>query len=317
VDGIDAHLRRYPASPIVLDVLGTVDADEIRARVHELDPRVDEVFFFAVSVGALFGVLRTDGSRVAMKIHKLFSDEAYLDEMQRIQGALSDAGFPAPRPLGRRGSVVWEEWIDEGTFRDAHEPEVRSAMARELARFHKIATATDFRPRRPSLRSDNALWPKPHNVLFDFDATMAGAEWIDEIGRAARSVQAVGPEAVGHTDWSAKHLRFDDALNVTALYDWDSVTTDVEPVLVGTAAGSFTYTEALDREINVWPTAEESLAFVADYEDARGESFMTAERDTALAACVWLRAYAARCHHAYAGDAHDSGLAEFADVLLG
>jgi hypothetical protein len=139
---IDAHLRRYPASPIVLAVFATVDADAIRARVHKLDPRVDEVFFFAVSVGALFGVLRTDGSRAAMKIHKLFSDEAYLDEMQRIQGALSDAGFPAPRPLGRRGSVVWEEWIDEGTFRDAHEPEVRSAIARELARFHKIATST-------------------------------------------------------------------------------------------------------------------------------------------------------------------------------
>jgi hypothetical protein len=178
-------LRRYPDSPIVLDVLGTLDAGEIRARVRELDPRVDEVFFFAVSVGALFGLLRADGSRVAMKIHKLFTDEAYFEQVQRVQAALAAAGFPAPHPLGRRGLVVWEQWIDEGRFRDAHESEVRSAMARELARFHVVATATGLRPRRPFLRPAGALWPKPHNVLFDFDATAAGAEWIDEIGRAA------------------------------------------------------------------------------------------------------------------------------------
>jgi len=301
----------------VLDVLGTLDAREIRARVRALDPQVEEVFFFAASVGALFGLVRADGSRVAMKIHKLFPDETYLEQVQRVQAVLAAAGFPAPRPLGRRGLVAWEEWIDEGTFRDAHESEVRSAMARELARFHTVATATGLRPRRPFLRSAGALWPKPHNVLFDFEATAAGAEWIDEIGRAARRVHVVGPEAVGHTDWSAKHLRFDHALQVTALYDWDSVTTDLEPVLVGTAAGSFTYTEELEHPIDVWPVAEASLSFIAEYEEARGERFTRAERQTALAACVYLRAYAARCHHAYTGEARGSGLAEFADALLG
>ncbi len=269
MDGIERYLRRHPDSPIVLDVLGTLDAGEIRARVHELDPQVEEVFFFAASVGAVFGVLRADGSRVAMKIHKLFTDEAYFDQVQRVQAALAAAGFPAPRPVGRRGLVVWEEWIDEGAFRDAHEPHVRSAMARELARFHRVATATGLRPRRSFLRPAEALWPRPHNVLFDFDATAAGAEWIDDIGRAARRVPAVGSEAVGHTDWSAKHLRFDDALRVTALYDWDSVTTDLEPALVGTAAGSFTYTEELDHPIDVWPAADESLSFIEEYEQAR------------------------------------------------
>lgn len=316
MDGIDTYLRRYPASPIVLDVLGTLDPHEIRARVHELDPQLDEVFFFGVSVGAVFGLLRADGSRVAMKIHKLFTDEAYFEQVQRVQAALAAAGFPAPRPLGRRGLVVWEEWIDEGAFRDAHEPDVRSAMARELARFHKLATASGSRPRRPFLQPADALWPRPHNVLFDFDATEAGAEWIDDIGRATRCVRAVGSEAVGHTDWSAKHLRFDDALRLTALYDWDSVTTDLEPALVGTAAGSFTYTEELERPIEMWPAADESLSFIEEYERERGARFTRAERETALAACVYLRAYAARCQHAYTGDARASGLAELADALL-
>ncbi len=92
-------------------------------------------------------------------------------------------------------------------------------------------------------------------------ATASRAEWIDELGWAARRVPTAGVEVVGHTDWAAKHLRFDDSLEPTALYDWDSVTTDLEPRLVGTAAGSFTYTEELDEPIDLWPTAEELLSF--------------------------------------------------------
>lgn len=317
MDGVDRFLCDEPDSPIVLDVLGTLDADEIRARVHDLDPEAREVFFFAASVGALFGVERADRSRIAIKIHKLFTDEEYFDDVQGVQAALADAGFPAPRPLGRRGLVLWEEWLEAGTFRDAHEPDVRSAMARELVRFHRLATASGLRPRRPFLRPAGALWPKPHNVLFDFEATSTGAEWIDEIGRAARRMPVAGSEVVGHTDWSAKHVRFDEELRLTALYDWDSVTTELEPVLVGTAAGSFTYTEELDHPSAMWPSAEESLAFIEQYERERGHGFTRGERDTAFAACVYLRAYAARCQHAYEGDARGSGLEEFAAALLG
>ncbi len=162
-----------------------------------------------------------------------------------------------------------------------------------------------------------ALWPKPHNVLFDFDATADGAEWIDDIARAARDVPDAGREVVGHADWSAKHLRFDDDLTATAIYDWDSVTTDPEPSLVGTAAASFTYTEELAEPIFLWPSADESLAFIAEYEAGRGEAFTTPERRSALAACVYLRAYAARCQHAIGDDARSAGLVDFAGELLG
>jgi hypothetical protein len=203
VDAVDKLLRRYPDSPIVEDVLGTLDAGEIRARVAELDPTCEEIFYFAASVGALFGLRRRDGSRVAMKIHKLFTDEAYFDEVQNLQSALAAAGWPAPKPLGRRGLVTWEEWRDAGEFRNAHEPDVRRAMARALARFHQLATATRFRPRRTFLRSGaDGLWPVPHNALFDFEATKQGAEWIDEIARAAKVRSRdteVGVELVGRT----------------------------------------------------------------------------------------------------------------------
>jgi hypothetical protein len=318
VDGVDKYLRRYPESPIIQDVLGTLDAREIRARVHELEPETVEIFFFAASVGALFGVRRRDGSRVAIKVNTLFTDERYFAEVQQLQAKLADAGYPAPRPVGRIGTVTIDEWLDHGEYRNAHEPDVRRAMARELVRFHRLATETGLRPRREFLRPDGALWPKPHNALFDFEATASGAEWIDEIAATTRAIadRRVGAEVVGHSDRSAKHLRFSPTLEVMALYDWDSVTTDLEPDLVGTAAGSFTYTEELGDDIAVWPSTAESQAFIAEYEEERGEPFDDDERAATRGACVYLRAYAARCHHAVGGDARESGLVDLAEALL-
>ena len=319
MDGVDIFLRRYPASPIVADVLGTVDAGEIRALVRELEPDTSEVFFFAASVGAIFGVCTRDGSRVAIKVHKRFTDQAYFDELQRLQTALADGGYPAPRPRGRRGRATFEDWIDRGQFRDGHDPAVRRAMAVALAEFISRATATGFRPQRGFLpHGEEGLWPIPHNALFDFEATNADAEWIDEIARAAKPLGRgdTGREVVGHTDWSAKHLRFDPDLRPTALYDWDSVTVDREPSHVGTAAGSFTYTEELDQVVALWPSIEESMAFIDEYEDARGGPFDDDERRAAQAACVYLRAYAARCGHALGADLRESGLTELAEAFL-
>jgi Phosphotransferase enzyme family len=318
VDAVDRELARDPGSPIVLDVLGTLDPDEVRAKVRDLEPDMEEIFWFRASVGAVFGVRRRDGTRIALKIHSLFRDETYFDDVQRLQLALAELGFPSPRALGRTGLATREEWLDAGEFLDAHVPAVRRVLAKTLFRLHRLATATGIRPRRPFLRPVNALWPKPHNALFDFEATARGAEWIDEIAVAARAVTdiPVGREVVGHSDWSVKHLRFDHELRPTALYDWDSVTVDSEPLLVGTAAGSFTYTEELPYEIAVWPATAESVAFLDEYEAERPGPFTFDERKAAEAACVYLRAYAARCHHAVGGDADETGLSELAEALL-
>jgi len=189
-------------------------------------------------------------------------------------------------------------------------------MASLLFRLIEILSSSDVRPRRMFLRPQGALWPKPHNALFDFEATAAGAEWIDEIGTRAVAVERMGREVVGHLDWAAKHVRFDDRLRPTAVYDWDSVTTELEPVVAGQAAASFTYTEELDSPVSRWPTPDESLAFLADYERARGVPFEPAERATAGAACVYLLAYASRCHHAVGGDDADIQLSQHAEVFL-
>jgi hypothetical protein len=212
--------------------------------------------------------------------------------------------------------VTVEEWIDDGVFRDAHDSDVRRAMAETLFRFVELASGAGVSPRRASLTPEGALWPKPHNKLFDFEATTSGAEWIDDIGARARAVARTGREVVGHLDWAAKHVRFDADLKPTAVYDWDSVTTELEPVVAGQAAAAFTYSEELDSAVLRWPTPEESLAFLGDYEGIRGSRFAEAERRTAGAACVYLLAYAARCGHAIGADLADSSLRDHAEVLL-
>ena len=316
MDAVDIFLATYPASPVVLDVLGTLDAGEIRAQVREFEPAMEEIFHFGCSVGATFGLRLRDGSRVALKVHKLFCDVAYFREVQQVQAALVEASFPAPRPIRADRAFTVEEWIDVGVFRNAHHASVREAMASLLLRLTKLASASGTRPRRTFLRAVGAVWPKPHNALFDFEATAAGAEWIDEIGRRSLAVERVGREVVGHLDWAAKHVRFDEQLRPTAVYDWDSISTELEPVVTGQAAASFTYTEELDRPVARWPAPDESLAFLAEYEHARGAAFDPAERRTAGAACVYLLAYAARCHHAVGGDPADIELLQHADVFL-
>lgn len=317
VDPIDTYLSTNPDCAIVQDILGTLDSGEIRARVRELDAEAAEIFFFRASVGALFGIRRRDGSRVALKVHKLFRDELFLDDLQVVQGALAEAGFPAPRPLGRRGFVTWEEWRDAGSFRDAHETPVRRVLAQTLARLVTLATATGVRPRRPKPMLAGGLWPVPHNALFDFETTAEGAEWIDEIASAAAAVRDAEPgrEVVGHTDWSVKHLRFDDELHPTVVYDWDSLDTQSEPVIVGSSAANFVYTEEVEVE-SLWPSIDEVRAFIAEYEEARGVPFSAGERRSAHGAAVYLGAYAARCGWAYARNADREQLESLANALL-
>src|SRR5689334_20697184 len=122
LDGVDTYLRRYPDSPILFDVLGTLDGDEIRARLWGIEPEAVEIFFLGASVGALFGVRKRDGSRAAVKVNKLFGDEGYFAQVGELQGLLAAGGYPAPRPLRRLGTVTVDEWLDAGAFRNAHEP---------------------------------------------------------------------------------------------------------------------------------------------------------------------------------------------------
>jgi hypothetical protein len=238
--------------------------------------------------------------------------------VQEVQAHLAAHGFPCPRPLGVTCSgearcATLEEWRDEGEYRDAHEPEVRRALARRFARLHERTGEQGARPRRPFLvEQESALWPRPHNALFDFEATTRGAEWIDEIAREAQD-RAPGKEVVSHTDWSVKHFRF-DGLRPTVIYDWDSLHTGPEPHLVGIAAATFTYTEHLP--VRLWPDVHEARAFLDEYEAACRAPWTAGERRAAEAAALYSAAYGARCLHAVGRDADAGPVGAYAAAFL-
>jgi hypothetical protein len=290
-------------------ILGTDDRDAVW---RQLCPEAVECFAFEVSVGALFGLVVRGGDRVALKVHRNATAER-LAAIQEVQEHLWRYGFPCPRPLGVRGHATLEEWRDDGKQRDAHEPETRRALAQLLVRLitltRGVRPAVDLPPFFP--RAGGPLWPEPHNVLFDFEATAAGAEWIDEIAapaKARRDLDA-GNLVIAHHDWTAKHVRW-AGIRPTVVYDWDSLSADYEPVFVGEAASHFTY------DVEPFPSVDEALMFIADYERARPSTFTREEQATVAAAAVYARAYTTRCVHALGGDTAALLLPEYAAALL-
>jgi hypothetical protein len=307
--------KLWPDAAVERSIFGTDNPREIWRQVREMCPEAVDCFAFDVSVGARLGLRLADGSRIALKV-SLESHER-LKAVQQVEEHLWQHGFPVPRPLGVRGRGAIEEWRDEGDYRDGHDPAVRAVVAGYLAELFRVTD--DLEPPAglaPYFGGPDApLWPRPHNVLFDFEATAGGAEWIDEIARSAKPLRKArgGRLAIGHGDWTVKHFRF-DGLRPTVIYDWDSLNTDFETVFVGASAASFTYTEELPVE--VWPTEVEAAAFIDDYEDARETPFTADERRAAGAAAVYSRAYSARCTHAVAKDATRMRLREFAATFL-
>lgn len=293
-------------------VFETTDSDKIAAILddfcqRELSSPVAEFLFFESSQGAVCGIELADGRRIVLKVHQCSRSLDFLHAVVQVQYYLIHNGYPCTRPLlGPRpianGTAIVEALVDEGVYRDAHEPAIRRSMAEMLAWLVKLTwtpeTIPGLQPSALDLRLPvGVTWPTPHSKLFDFEATTAGAEWIDAIAQKTQAIklQGAGQLVLGHTDWSVKHLRYVDE-RVRVIYDWDSLALDKEPVIVGHAASSFTYTEFFD--IQRFPSDVESQAFIAEYEVARGKPFTTEERKTLNAAVIGGLAYGARCEHA-------------------
>lgn len=165
--------------------------------------------------------------------------------------------------------------------------------------------SADHRIRQPppalaggwTLFAPGRLWPKrAHAPIFDFQATAAGAEWIDTLAVEAKdAIDNAGTLIAGHSDWSGKHFRFAHD-RITAVYDWDSLAVRTEAAIVGVAA--MTYTTRFDLPgVRRSPTPDEMTAFLDDYSAARPTAFSRAERSQVAAWALLLAAYTARCEH--------------------
>jgi hypothetical protein len=298
-------------------VLGTGEPARIERLVRAacrdaLGAGVAGCVFYEGGVGCVFGLELADGVSAAR-----------LRSVAAVQAHLASAGFPCPAPMGGPvgvggGFATFEELIERGAHRDGHQPALRRAMARTLWLLIDTArevTAIDGLG-RGLLRAlpPGNLWPTPHDARFDFERTAAGAEWIDRIARGARErlEVAAGQVVVGHADWSVKHFAFRGD-RVAAVYDWDSLAVDLEPVFVGEAVHGFPATWYI--ETAVAPTPDEAAAFVAEYEEARGRPFTMAEMETVHASADYAMAYSARCAHSDDPDGVHAGPGTTRDLL--
>jgi hypothetical protein len=296
---------------VVRDVYAESRPEAIASALDEfcllhLGSGVKRAEFFEASVGSVHGIELSDGRRVVVKVHRADTSVGFLTAMQNVQRHLAFDAFPAPEPLVgptrlENGVAIVESLLDSGDHADAHDPVIRSVMAQGLA---ALVARCDPLTRLDGLHESliavprAELWPSPHDRRFDFAATTQGAEWIDRVAGAARRIRdepCACRRVVGHADWRVEHLRF-VGREISAVYDWDSICVEREPVLVGSVAHAFTanWTMSGWRQ---FPRVDEALRFAAQYEEARDAPFTRMEWRVLRAALVYAMAYTARCEH--------------------
>lgn len=296
------------SSALTARLLGTDRHDVAYRRIRRLTwrrlgSRPAEFLFVQARVGVVVGVRLRDGRRVVVKVFQRGRRPSRA--LRYVQRVAADAGVPAPRPIVRR-SRVWHSpaIIDEllpGAPCALSLPERRAVFATELARFIDTVGAA-VGPRGLRLRphrlppADGALWPQPHDFDADFASTTDGAAWIDDHARRALAVgpRSAGDTVIGHGDWWEQNLGFDGS-EVVAIYDWDDVVRDREPLFVGLAA--ITIPSGAPPEVQAGADPEGAREFVDAYERAR-RPFTAAERRAVGAAALYNIAYLARCEHA-------------------
>lgn len=295
---------------ILRSILGTDDEEEIeralgRFTAEHFGAGLAAETFRELSIGAVFGLRLTDGRAVVLKAHPVRKSAEYLEAAHRVQRRLHENGFPAPRPiLGPEpfglGLATVYALVEGGEIADAHEPAMRREMARTLAELIRIGSGAGdcgLLAQRKWPPSSEGVWPPSHYPTYDFDATTAGAGWIDELGEQGRTIasRVAGEEVVGHGDWRAGNMRF-RAGRVHVVFDWDSLVLDHETAVVGGAAGGFPMAWPLPTP--PVPSPAEVAGFIADYEAARGMPFAPEERRAIGGVVVYQMGYSARCEHA-------------------
>ncbi len=287
---------------------GEIDAWLAAHLQARIGGELTQVLFRSGRISAVYGAELRDGRRVTVKVHRSPADPTYLAAAAACQRRLFEAGFPCPAlldgPAATDGVMaVVETLLEHGEPGNGHDPDVRRAIACALhAQLEPLRDfpADDLAVGAPAWsRYANGPWPRPHDPIFDFSTTPHGYTWLDDVARAAADVLTrSGPgDAVAHADWACVNLRFAEG-KVSAAYDWDSVAAAPEPVLAGLSGGSFTFGST---EGDHAPDVAEVMAFLRDYEFARGQPFTPLEQAVAAAAATWVLAYNARCEVAFLG----------------
>lgn len=261
--------------------------------------------FLYFSVGATFVVRLKNEQTVVLKAYGALHDFSAIAASLKIQKVLFESGFPCPAvlqlPQKIKGTVLTAQaYCDEGDRVRLPNPHIATAMATQLAQLIQQTQSYSQKDLPFWMALNNKLWHQPHNVLFDFEKTKDGAEWIDAIAHQSKQIlrSATGPLVIGHSDWTLQNMSFARRA-IACVYDWDSLRIGLEPCFVGGAARCYRHDWRYGPP-NPAISVEEARQFIHAYEQARGKAFTLSERRTLGAALVYTAAYGTRC--AYAGD---------------
>jgi len=137
---------------------------------------------------------------------------------------------------------------------------------------------------------EHGVWPLPDDLDVELNASR-GPAWLEEAGhRVRRRLLAYQqPPKVGHIDWESQNIRWTER-RLHTVHDFDSVAGRPEATIAGAASAVFSATGAPLTN----PSVDESAAFLAAYERARGVRWSGDDRQAAWAAGLWVRAFNAR-----------------------
>ncbi len=221
---IRRELDRWGFPEVERLLYGTGDPEVIAEVISDFcfdhfGSRPRGVLFYRSSVGSVVGLSLENGEVVVLKVFQARWQASFLESVQAVQKTLTAQGFPCPEPLlsptplsgGTAALVTAETLLADPGLRPLSGDQDRGASARGLAT--QIATCqTGQLPAlalHPLASSADHLYPEPHSPLFDFEATSAGAEWIDRIAQRAKEARDSDQAGtvVAHMDWSARNVR--------------------------------------------------------------------------------------------------------------
>jgi Ser/Thr protein kinase RdoA (MazF antagonist) len=310
VDTIAGLIRdetaRSKTSAVEQAVFGTTDPEVIASAFDAL-LRAScgapiQPLAYRSSVGCVLEVELADGVRVVVKAYQARWHAPFLAAVHRVQHHLLGRGIPCPEPVAGplpilRGLALIDARLPDPGIRPPTPTmlPISAAGLADVIHASRGVDPSDLSPHPMDASDQGGLYPTPHSPIFDFGATVDGAEWIDELASAAREVrdERPGERVIAHSDWSARNVRMDEQ-RLLAVYDWDSLAVVPEPVAVGQAAATWS---AID-DGQPAPTCQEIAAYAYAYERARGRPFTEHEMRTLGAAALYVLAYTARCEHA-------------------
>jgi hypothetical protein len=262
-----------------------------------LGSAVDALIFETGHLGRVYGVELADGRRLAVKTRPA---AARIAACVAVQQHLFAVGFPCPQPVAGP-SQIGAQIVTAELFVGRAAPIAPTAqtlprLAELLCRLVRMAPSPrscgSLSPPPPWAGWDHCepgIWPVPDDIDCNLNL-LSGPAWIDEIGRRARACLRAAdlPAVIGHLDWEAHNLAWQDG-KLAAVLDWDSVAARPEAAIAGAAAAVFA---SLGRVVAA--SVGQSEQFLAAYEAARGRSFSVRERHVSWAAGAWVLAYNAR-----------------------